>query len=135
MQLLDCRSRLQPQLAGECLPQPAKGRQRVGGAAGAVQRRHQLSAHALAAGLGVHPRLEGAYRILVASQRQQRLGHLLHGVQSQTLQPGSGGRHERPRRVGQCRSAPHLQTSVVRRKRAASITSGVRLGRSGCSGR
>ena len=110
LQLAQRRARLEPQLLDQQLAPGAVDVERLGLAAGAVEREHQQAAGALAQRLGGDQLLQIGQRLRVAAALQPPVGELLARHEPQLLQAGD----LRPQRalvgeVGQHRPAPQRQ--------------------------
>lgn len=93
LEVPECRTRLEAELADEDTARVAVRGERVGRPAGPVQGQHQLSARAFPQRFGLDQRLELGDQLGVAPQRQLGLHQLLTRRHAELLQP----RRLRPR--------------------------------------
>ena len=129
VELVQLGAGLDPELLDEHLARVAVGLQRVGLAAAAVQREHQLRVQPLAPRVLAGELLELADQLGVAPGGQVGLDAHLHGREALLLQPRDLGRRERRRgELGQRRPAPQLQRLAQLRGRVLAASGRQRLG-------
>jgi len=87
LELLELRARLDRQLLGQQRPPGTVGFQRLGLAAGPVEREHQLPAEPLAQGMLGHQVLQLRAQGSVPAERQLRLDPVLHREQAERFEP------------------------------------------------
>ena len=127
----ELRPRLEPQLVGEHAPRLLERLERVGLAAAAVEREHQLSPQPLPEGVVRERRTERRRELAMLAEREPDLEVLLERVDVQRLEPARLGAE--PRRAGQPlqrRSAPEgeRRRDRVRRGRDVAVAQrGARL--------
>ena len=125
LQMLELRSGIKPQLGAQCPDGVAVGIQRLALSSRAIQGEHELSAHALAQGLGGYELLELGHQLGAAAQREVGLDPIFDGGSAQVLQARDLGRREwLERDVGQRRATPLLERGPQPR--------GGTLGSAGC---
>ena len=101
---------LEAELLVECLPRCAIGLERLGLAAAAVQRQHELATQPLAQRMLPHERLELADQLRVPSAAQVGLDAVLEQCEPQLLEPADLRLRERLEdEIGERRSAPERQ--------------------------
>ena len=139
---LQLLARLEPELVRQLAPGHPVASQRLGLAAGAVEREHQLAAQALPQRMLGDERLELADELGVTAERQVGVDPLLERRQPQLLQPRDLGLGERlVGEVGERRPAPQRErlaqlraAAVCGRARRASADSRSKRARSSSDG-
>jgi len=110
VQFLQRLAGVDAELAGEQAADPAVGGERVGLAAAAVQRQHELAVQPLAQRVGGYELFQLGGELIVPAQGQVGVDPGLQRGQPQLLQPGRLGPGERVvGQVGQHRAAPQPQ--------------------------
>ncbi len=122
MQGLERRGRLDPQLLVEPAAEAVVGRERLGLAAGAVEREHQHPVRRLAQRVRGDVRLELGDRVGVAAARDVGLDALLEAGQPQRLEMGGLDPRERLIELGERRAAPQVQRLAQQHGRPLRIT-------------
>lgn len=121
--------RVDAQFLHEEFPDPGVLRERLGLAAGTVEREHQLSTQALPQGVfGAEP-AQISDQILVAAQRQAEIDELSDGCQPAFLQDGGGGGDDRAAGSGHGGTAPQGEGAAQQVGRLAGPSSVDRLPR------
>ena len=115
LELAELGAGVDAELLDERLARGAVGGERVGLAARAVEREHELRARALAQRLGGDQRLELGDELGVAPEREIRLDPLLERDGAQLLEPRDLGLGERlVEEVGERRAAPERERLAQR---------------------
>ena len=113
-----------PELLDERLPRVAVGGQRIGLAAGAVEREHELATRRSRSGCSADQRLELADELRVATEREVGLDPLLESRQSEALSRAISRLGPRlVGEVGERRPAPQGQRLAQRARRRGAVGS------------
>ena len=116
------RPRLEPQLVGEHAPRLLERLERVGLAAAAVERQHQLPPQPLAEGVVRERRTERRRQLAMLAEREPDLEVLLERVDVQRLEPTClGAEPRRARQALQRRPAPEGQRRRDRVRRGMGV--------------
>ena len=121
-------SGFEAELVDQSAPGVAVGLQRVGLAATAVERQHQLAPQALAKGVFGDHGLEVANQLRMASQFEVRGDPILEGTESELLQPGDLRLRERLEcEVGERRPTPESKCGAQPIGGGGGVAGGERL--------
>ena len=111
--LLGVLAGIDAELVGEVLPQRVVGRERVGGAAAAVQGVHEHHGRAFPGGVAAHERLQFGDGVRGSAEPHQRFEAVLDGPRAQLVEPPGLGRGElEVGELGEGVAAPQRQPGV-----------------------
>jgi hypothetical protein len=128
LQLAKLRPGLEPQVLDQARAPGAKSGQRVGLAAGPVERKHELPERALAERVLSHERLQLGHEGTVAPERQLGVDPLLDGEQPPLLEPfGLASGEPQVCEVGERGSAPERERGSQRSLRGLGVAARERL--------